>query len=143
MPILYVSHSVAEVARLATTVVILTEGKVTAVGPVADILPQADSGDGGSVLDAKVARHDEAFQLSVLTSHGRRAAGAAAQRARSAAPVRAYIRGPRCHAVAQAAPGDQRAERAGRPRRRDRARRQRRAGRGRLDCNGGDARPRG
>ena len=34
VPILYVSHSVAEVARLATTVVILTEGKVTAVGPV-------------------------------------------------------------------------------------------------------------
>ena len=39
VPILYVSHSVAEVARLATTVVILTDGKVTAVGPVADILP--------------------------------------------------------------------------------------------------------
>ncbi len=32
VPILYVSHSVAEVARLATTVVIMTEGKVTAVG---------------------------------------------------------------------------------------------------------------
>jgi molybdate transport system ATP-binding protein len=29
VPILYVSHSVAEVARLATTVVILSEGKVT------------------------------------------------------------------------------------------------------------------
>jgi len=68
VPILYVSHSVAEVARLATTVVILTDGKVTAVGPVADILPLADSGDGGSVLDATVARHDEAFQLSVLAS---------------------------------------------------------------------------
>ena len=32
VPILYVSHSVAEVARLATTVVILTEGRVAAVG---------------------------------------------------------------------------------------------------------------
>jgi molybdate transport system ATP-binding protein len=68
VPILYVSHSVAEVARIATTVVILTEGKVTAVGPVGDVLSFADSGDGGSVLDAVVARHDEAFQLSVLTS---------------------------------------------------------------------------
>src|SRR5262249_35655642 len=38
VPILYVSHSVAEVARLATTVVILTDGTVTAMGPVADIL---------------------------------------------------------------------------------------------------------
>jgi molybdate transport system ATP-binding protein len=91
VPILYVSHSVAEVARLATTVVILTDGKVTAVGPVADILPLADSGEGGSVLDATVARHDEAFQLSVLTS----AAGELQVPRLSAplgAPVRAYIR---------------------------------------------------
>ena len=91
LPILYVSHSVAEVARLATTVVILTEGKVTAVGPVADILPLADSGDGGSVLDATVARHDEAFQLSVLAS----AAGelqVPRLNAPVGAPVRAYIR---------------------------------------------------
>ena len=91
VPILYVSHSVAEVARLATTVVILTEGKVTAVGPVLDILPLADAGDGGSVLDAVVARHDEAFQLTVLTS----AAGElqvprlGAPRARRCAPISA------------------------------------------------------
>ncbi len=91
VPILYVSHSVAEVARLATTVVILTEGKVTAVGPVLDILPLADAGDGGSVLDAVVARHDEAFQLTVLTS----AAGelqVPRLAAPAGAPVRAYIR---------------------------------------------------
>jgi len=68
VPILYVSHSVAEVARLATTVVILTEGKVTAVGSVLDILPLADAGDGGAVLDAIVSRHDETFRLSVLAS---------------------------------------------------------------------------
>ena len=68
VPILYVSHSVAEVARLATTVVILSEGKVAAVGPVQDVLPLADAGDGGAVLDAVVARHDPEFGLSVLTS---------------------------------------------------------------------------
>ena len=92
LPILYVSHSVAEVARLATTVVILTEGKVTAVGPVADILPLADSGDGGSLLDAVVTRHDDALQLSVLTS-----SAGELQVPRLKAPVgaaaRAYIRG--------------------------------------------------
>ena len=91
VPILYVSHSVAEVARLATTVVILVDGRVTAVGPVADVLSQADTADGGSVLDAVVARHDEAFQLSVLTS----AAGELQVPRLSApvgAPVRAYIR---------------------------------------------------
>jgi molybdate transport system ATP-binding protein len=91
VPILYVSHSVAEVARLATTVVILADGKVAAVGPVLDILPLADAGDGGSVLDAVVARHDERFQLTTLTS----AAGELQVPRLSAAPgapVRAYIR---------------------------------------------------
>jgi molybdate transport system ATP-binding protein len=92
VPILYVSHSVAEVARLATTVVILTDGNVTAVGPVADILSLADSGDGGSVLDAQVTRHDELFQLTVLTSRA-----GELQVPRLSAPVgaavRAYIRG--------------------------------------------------
>jgi molybdate transport system ATP-binding protein len=91
VPILYVSHSVAEVARLATTVVILAEGRVTAVGPVLDILPLADASDAGSVLDAVVARHDEAFQLTTLSSRAgelqvpRLAAGVGAH-------VRAYIR---------------------------------------------------
>ena len=92
VPILYVSHSVAEVARLATTVVILTEGKVTAVGPVLDILPLADASDGGSVLEAVVARHDETFQLT-----GADLARPASCRCRGSAPpvgatVRAYIR---------------------------------------------------
>ena len=91
VPIVYVSHSVAEVARLATTVVILSDGKVTAVGPVLDILPLADSGDGGGVLDATVARHDEAFRLTVLASR----AGELQVPLLSAAVgahVRAYIR---------------------------------------------------
>ncbi|SKA09916.1 molybdate transport system ATP-binding protein [Enhydrobacter aerosaccus] len=91
VPILYVSHSVSEVARLATTVVLLAEGKVADVGPVADILPLADVDEGGSVLDAVVLRHDEAFQLTTLSSQAgelqvpRLAAGIGM-------PVRAYIR---------------------------------------------------
>lgn len=91
VPILYVSHSVAEVARLATTVVILTEGAVTAVGPVADILPLAEAGDGGAVLDATVRRHDDEFRLTVLSC-----AAGELQVPRLTAPpgttVRAYIR---------------------------------------------------
>jgi molybdate transport system ATP-binding protein len=91
VPILYVSHSVAEVARIATTVVILGGGKVVAVGPVAETLPLADTDDGGSVLDAIVTRHDETYQLSMLTSPA-----GELQVPRVAAPVgatvRAYIR---------------------------------------------------
>lgn len=91
LPILYVSHSVAEVARLATTVVIVSDGRVTAVGPVADILPLADFGDGGSVLEATVTGHDDAFHLTTLAS-----TAGELQVPRLSAPlgaaVRAYIR---------------------------------------------------
>jgi molybdate transport system ATP-binding protein len=68
VPILYVSHSVAEVARLATTVVILDKGMVAAVGPVAETLPRADADDGGCVLEAVVRHHDDTYRLSVLSS---------------------------------------------------------------------------
>jgi len=91
VPILYVSHSVAEVARLATTVVILNAGSVTAVGPVLDILPLADASDGGSVLDAVVADHDEAFQLTRLTSPAGELQVPRLSAA-AGATVRAYIR---------------------------------------------------
>ncbi len=91
LPILYVSHSVAEVARLATTVVIMNDGKVTAVGPVLDILPLADGGDGGSVLDARILHHDERFGLTVLETP---AGDLQVPRltAPVGTPVRAYIR---------------------------------------------------
>ena len=74
VPIVYVSHSVAEVARLATDVVLLAAGKVTASGPTADILrrldllPADEAGEGGALLDMKLDRHDERFGMSVLAS---------------------------------------------------------------------------
>ncbi len=91
IPIVYVSHALAEVARLATTVVMLANGRVTGVGPVQEMLPHAEGGDAGGVLEATVARHDEAFQLTVLST----AAGelqVPRLAAEIGAPVRAYIR---------------------------------------------------
>ena len=38
VPIVYVSHAAAEVARLATTIVLIADGRVQAVGPVAEIM---------------------------------------------------------------------------------------------------------
>ena len=38
VPIVYVSHAIAEVARLATTLVVLSEGRVAAVGPTASVM---------------------------------------------------------------------------------------------------------
>jgi molybdate transport system ATP-binding protein len=52
VPMLYVSHAVDEVARLADQVVLLGEGQVQAQGPVGQVLP-GRSGVGG-VIDAIV-----------------------------------------------------------------------------------------
>ncbi len=74
LPIVYVSHSVAEVARLASDVVVMAQGKVAASGATGaimqrlDLLPAEERGEGGAVLDTKVLRHDEAFGMSVLGS---------------------------------------------------------------------------
>ncbi|AZO12258.1 MULTISPECIES: molybdenum ABC transporter ATP-binding protein [unclassified Mesorhizobium] len=74
IPIVYVSHSIAEVARLASVVVVLAQGKVAACGATEaimqrlDLLPAEERGEGGAVLDTKVLRHDEAFGMTVLGS---------------------------------------------------------------------------
>jgi molybdate transport system ATP-binding protein len=72
VPIVYVSHSIPEVARLATTLVVLSEGKVAAIGPTAevmgriDLFPLTGRAEAGAILAATVAAHDRAFGLTVL-----------------------------------------------------------------------------
>lgn len=65
VPILYVSHAVAEVARLADTVVMLEAGRITAAGPAAEILSDPATAPGlglreaGALLTARVAAQDD------------------------------------------------------------------------------------
>lgn len=63
IPILYVSHAPAEVARLATTVIALKDGRVTSQGSAARILSALDLDDDpralGSVLNATVRMHHD------------------------------------------------------------------------------------
>ncbi|TNJ45932.1 molybdenum ABC transporter ATP-binding protein [Phaeobacter sp. B1627] len=64
VPILYVTHSAAEVARLATTVVVLDGGRVTQVGPASEVLSDPNvvpTGvrSVGSVLQATLVSHHE------------------------------------------------------------------------------------
>ncbi|MCU0855162.1 MAG: molybdenum ABC transporter ATP-binding protein [Rhodobacteraceae bacterium] len=64
VPILYVSHSASEVARLATTVVALEAGRVIAQGAAADVLGDpsilpAGAREAGAVLTARVVRHHD------------------------------------------------------------------------------------
>ncbi len=76
VPILYVSHSAAEVARLATSVVALDQGRVVQTGPAAEVLNDpmlAPLGVRavGALLEAVVcAHHDDG--LSELEVGGQR-----------------------------------------------------------------------
>lgn len=74
IPILYVSHSAAEVARLATTVVALEKGRVSAVGPASEILSDPEITpvgvrSAGAMITARVACHHE-DGLSELSAGG-------------------------------------------------------------------------
>ena len=69
LPIVYVSHALDEVARLAHHLVLMEQGRVLAAGPLADMLARLDlptaRGEGaGVVLDAVVAERDAQWQLA-------------------------------------------------------------------------------
>jgi molybdate transport system ATP-binding protein len=72
IPIVYVSHSIAEVARLATHLVILDQGKVSMSGPTAELMSRPDvpiistSAEAGAILEARVLRHEPEHGLTVL-----------------------------------------------------------------------------
>ncbi|MCO5062909.1 MAG: molybdenum ABC transporter ATP-binding protein [Rhizobiaceae bacterium] len=74
IPVVYVSHSIAEVARLATDIVVLSEGRVVIAGTTADImrrpdlLPIEEQGESGALLAATVLAQDNAFGMTVLNS---------------------------------------------------------------------------
>lgn len=92
IPVLYVSHAIDEVARLADHMLVLDAGRVAAQGAIIDLMARADlplSGDdaAGALIEASVAGHDEAYQLTnVVFSGGRltlpRQARAVGQRVR-------------------------------------------------------------
>lgn len=72
VPILYVSHAAAEVARLATTVIVLQEGRVIRQGSAEAVLGDPaitplGVREAGALLEARVARHhdDGLTELSV------------------------------------------------------------------------------
>ncbi|MDF1600704.1 molybdenum ABC transporter ATP-binding protein [Mesorhizobium sp. YIM 152430] len=74
VPVVYVSHSVAEVARLASDIVVLDRGRVSAAGPAReilaglDLLPGAEGDEGGSRLRLEFDRLDARSGLSLFRS---------------------------------------------------------------------------
>ena len=71
LPILYVTHALDELARLADTVVLLDSGSVVAAGPITEMAARADlplalRNDAAAVLLAQIAGHDPARELTRL-----------------------------------------------------------------------------
>ena len=76
IPIVYVSHTVDEITRLADVVVVLADGKAVAVGKAGDVLGRLDlpaatgADEAGAVVEARVTRHDAERLLSTLAFDG-------------------------------------------------------------------------
>lgn len=68
IPILYVSHSMDEVARLADHILVLDNGKIIAEGELTEVfsridLPQRLEEESGVILNGEVVEKDEQWQL--------------------------------------------------------------------------------
>ena len=92
IPVIYVSHSPDEVARLADHLVLLEQGRVRAGGAPGEMLarldlPLAHGDDAGAVIAAVVSGHDAEFHLTRLE-----VPGGVIQVARREHPVGARLR---------------------------------------------------
>lgn len=64
LPILYVSHAVDEITRLADTLVVIKDGRIAAAGPLRDVMsdpaavPLIGVREAGAVITATVLSHD-------------------------------------------------------------------------------------
>ncbi len=75
LPVLYVTHALDELARLADTMVLMEAGQVVGFGPVSDVaaradLPLARRDDAGALLLCRVADHDPVRVLTRLSGGG-------------------------------------------------------------------------
>jgi molybdate transport system ATP-binding protein len=76
VPMVYVSHTVEEVIRLADRVVLMASGAAVAQGNVEEIMghperaPAAATFEGGAVIDATVSAIDQEYRLARLSFPG-------------------------------------------------------------------------
>lgn len=76
IPIVYVSHAIDEVIRLADVMAVISEGKVVATGGVIDLAARLDLRpylgrfEAGTVVETTVAAHDLAYGLATLRFDG-------------------------------------------------------------------------
>jgi molybdate transport system ATP-binding protein len=77
IPIIYVSHEIGEVMRIADHIALLEAGRVRAFGSIHEMLtrpdlPLAHLEEAGSIFDGVIAQHDSQYHLSYVdTAAGR------------------------------------------------------------------------
>ncbi len=77
IPVLYVSHSPDEVARLADHLILLDAGQTKAMGSISEMLtrldlPLAHGDDAEALIEVVVAGHDDEYDLTYLDFSGGR-----------------------------------------------------------------------
>ena len=75
IPMLYVTHTADEVARLADTLIVLDQGRVVAAGPVAQVLARVETPvvlgeDAGALLEGTVVERDGRWHLMRIAFAG-------------------------------------------------------------------------
>lgn len=75
LPMLYVTHSIDEIARLADHVVLMAAGRALASGPAREVLARIETSamlgdDAGALLEGAVAERDERWQLARIDFDG-------------------------------------------------------------------------
>lgn len=72
IPVIYVSHVIEEIVRLADRVVLISDGRVAAQGPVDNVMSRIDlqpltgRHEAGAVVTATVSRYDADYDLTDL-----------------------------------------------------------------------------
>lgn len=78
VPIVYVSHSMQEIVRLADTLVLMSDGRIIESGAIEaltsrlDLRPLTGRYEAGSVFEVTVEEHDETYGLTALAFSGGR-----------------------------------------------------------------------
>ena len=74
IPVIYVSHALEEVARLANHVILLEEGRLKAEGAPQHVFPELQSCNDGlvpqTIIEARISGHDTQFGLSMAEIGG-------------------------------------------------------------------------
>jgi len=77
IPVLYITHAMPEVMRLADYLLVINQGKILSQGTLSEVLTRLDlalthTDDAGAVVEARVVAYDEPFHLTYLEFNGGR-----------------------------------------------------------------------